>query len=224
MTMMMRKIAAPCFILLAAFAAHGQGREAAGAEVVDRMVAVVNGDLITHSDLLWQLALEPDTPLDSPRSEDLQRALERLIEQRLLFVEAHKLPHIEPKGEEVERALAELARRFASQAELQARLARVGLTAERLREIVSERVEIEKYIEFRFGSFTIITSQDVADYYRRSYVPRFRQRSPGRIVPKLEEVSAEIEKTLREDKVATDLTDYLDESRRGAEITILNRP
>src|SRR5690348_12254422 len=55
-------------------------------EVTDKMVATVNSgvspDLITYSDLLWQLALEPDVPLQNPRSEDLNRALQRVIDQR----------------------------------------------------------------------------------------------------------------------------------------------
>jgi hypothetical protein len=42
------------------------------------MVAVVNDTgLITYSDLLWQLALQPSVPLDRPRQDDLRGALER---------------------------------------------------------------------------------------------------------------------------------------------------
>ena len=44
----------------------------AAQRVVDKMVATINAgartDLITYSDLLWQLALEPNTPLDNPTS------------------------------------------------------------------------------------------------------------------------------------------------------------
>jgi len=58
-------------------------------EVVDKMVATVNGgvkvELITYSDILWQLALQPDTPLSNPSSENLNLALRRLIEQRLIL-------------------------------------------------------------------------------------------------------------------------------------------
>lgn len=218
------KTAALGLILLAAFAAKGQGREAARGEVVDRMVAVVNGKLITHSDLLWQLALQPDTPLDAPRSEDLGRALEILIDQQLVLREAEKLPHVHAEDSEVERALAELVKRFPSQAEFQRRCERVGLTSEQLREVVRERAEMEKYVSFRFRAFAVITPKEVEGYYRDVYVPRLRRRSPGAIVPKLEEVRAEIEKEMREDKVSSELGDYLDEARRDAEIVILSQP
>ncbi|HET7286876.1 MAG TPA: hypothetical protein VFI71_05370, partial [Pyrinomonadaceae bacterium] len=71
----------------------------AAQQVVDKMVATVNAgglktDLITYSDLMWQLALQPNTPLDNPNSADLNRALRLLIEQRLILQEAEKLPTI----------------------------------------------------------------------------------------------------------------------------------
>jgi len=51
----------------------------AAQQVVDKMVATVNAgvktDLITYSDLMWQLALQPNTPLDNPNSTDLNGAL-----------------------------------------------------------------------------------------------------------------------------------------------------
>jgi hypothetical protein len=191
-------------------------------EVVDKMVATVNRQLITYSDLLWQLALQPGTPIDEPRSEDLNGALQLLINQRLFHGEADRLPHIEPKDDEVEAALAALIRRFPSQSEFYKRIEHVGLTAEQLRETVRERVEIERYLDFRFRSFTIVSEKEIGDYYRDAYVPRFRQLSPGRIVPKLEEVRAEIERTLTEGKIESDISALLEDMRTRAEIVILS--
>src|SRR3982750_1875920 len=73
-----------------------------GGEIVDRMVAIVNGNgLITYSDLLWQLALEPGVPLDNPRTEDLRRVLDVVIDQRLVLQEASKLPHSHATEKEI---------------------------------------------------------------------------------------------------------------------------
>ena len=165
-----------------------------GQEVVDKMVATVNADgatecagvcLITYSDLLWQLALQPDTPLDNPTSADLNRALRLVIDQRLILQEAEKLPSIAPTAEEIKTARDELVKNFASQAEFQQRLQRVGLTAEKLDEILDQRLRIEKYLDFRFRNFVVITQQEIADYYTTVYVPRLRARNPGQIVPTL---------------------------------------
>ena len=213
-------------ILLTGIVTFGrQNRQSAVGEVVDKMVASVNGhELITYSDLLWQLALEPATPIDNPRAEDLQRALDRLLDQRLVGEEAEKLPAVSPKDEEVETALAALIRRFPSQSDFQQRMSKVGLTAERLREIVRDRVVIEKYLDFRFRSFTVVTPKEVADYYREVYVPRVRWRTPRRIIPKLEEARSEIERTLTEAKIESDIAAFLEDARTRAEIVIFSPP
>jgi len=204
--------------------AGGQQQPPGEVEVVDRMMATVNGLLITYSDLLWQLALQPGTPVDSPRKEDLAAALERLIDQRLVLQEAEKLPHVHANEKEIDEALSDLVKRFPSQAEFQQRMSRVGLTAGQLREIVHDRLDMEKYLDFRFRSFTVVTPQEVESYYREVYVPRLRKQSPGRIVPKLEEVRDEIGKRMMEDKVASDTAEFLDEARTTAQITILSQP
>ncbi len=193
-------------------------------EVVDRMVAVINGkELVTQSDLLWQLALEPDTPLDNPRQEDLDRALELVIDQRLFSQEAEKLPTIAPSEKEVADELKALIARFRSGEEFYARLARVGLgeDSEQLREIVRQRVAIDKYVEFRFRAFTVVTPQEAADYYRDVWVPNRRRRAPGSVVPKLEDARAAVEDELRERKVETDADHFLEEARAAAQIVIL---
>jgi hypothetical protein len=191
------------------------------------MVAVINGrELITYTELLWQLALQPNVPLDNPRSEDLERVLQLVIDQRLIAQEAEKLPTITPKPEEINAAIKDLISRFPSQAEFYQRLARVGLgeDSEQLREIVRQRVSIENYVNFRFRSFTVVTPQEVNDYYQNVFVPRHRRQSPGRIVPPLTEASTQIENELRESKIASDTDKFLEDARARAEITILSPP
>lgn len=198
----------------------------AAQRVVDKMVATVNAgartDLITYSDLMWQLALQPNTVLDNPTSEDLNRALRLLLDQRLILQEAEKIPTIVPTQKEVSDARDELARQFATPLEFQQRLQRVGLTSEKLDEIIEQRLKMEKYLDFRFRNFVVISQKEMADYYRDIYVPRLRARSPGRIVPPLEQVRDEIEKTLMETKIESEMDSFLDTARERAEIVILN--
>jgi len=195
-------------------------------DVVDKMVATVNGgvrtDLITYSDLLWQMALQPNTPIDNPSSEVLNRALQLIINQRLIYQEAEKLPTINPTEKEITDELSALIKLFPSQADFMERVRRVGLTSEQLREIVRQRVAIEKYLNFRFRSFAVVTPKEVSDYYREVYTPRFQRQYPGRIVPTFEQVSKQLEAQLTEDKVESETTSFLDAARERAEITILN--
>jgi hypothetical protein len=198
-------------------------RTASAQEVVDRMVATINGrELITYTDLLWQLALEPSTPLDNPRPQDLRNALNRLIDQRLIVGEASRLPTVAPKEDDVKKATNALVSVFPSQSAFQERIARVGLTAEQLHEIISQRLEIENYLDFRFRSFVVISQKQIADYYRDTYVPRFRREHPGVIVPMLEQATPVIERTLTEAKVESDTNAFLEDARARAEIIILD--
>jgi hypothetical protein len=190
------------------------------------MVATVNGgvqtDLITYSDLLWQLALQPKTPVANPGPEVLNGALRLVEDQRLILQEAQKLPAISPTEAEIQRALTDLVKQFSSRADLEQRMARVGLTSDKLNEILLQRLRIEKYLDFRFRSFIVITQKDIADYYRDVYVPRFKSLYPERIVKTLPEAHAEIEKTMTESKVESDIDEFLDAARERAEIIVLN--
>jgi len=196
----------------------------AAQKAVDKMVATVNAgvktELITYSDLLWQLALQPDTPLDNPNSTDLNRALRLLIDQHLILQEAEKLPTIAPTQKEINDARDELARHFASVSDFQQRLQRVGLTSEKLDEILDQRLKMEKYLDFRFRSFVVVSPTEIADYYRDVFAPRIRAR--GRVVPTLEEARAQIEKTLIEAKIESETDAFLDTARDRAEIVMLN--
>jgi hypothetical protein len=211
--------------LLTAFAPTASAQQ-----VVDKMVATVNAGtqsgcdlcLITYSDLLWQLALEPKTSLANPSTEELNRALALIVDQRLILEEAEKLPSIEPTVDEVKAARTELVQTFPSLAEFQLRLQRVGLTAEKLNQILEQRVRIEKYLDFRFRNFVVITQNEISAYYRDVYVPRLKERAPGQIVPTLEEARGDIEKVLTETKIESDMDAFLDNARERAEIVILN--
>ena len=200
-------------------------------EVVDKMVATVNVTgqadcgprcLITYSDLLWQLALQPNTLLDNPNSDQLNRALRLIIDQRLILQEAEKLPAISPTADEITAARNDLAKAFPSQTVFQERLFKVGLTSEKLDEILDQRIRIEKYLDFRFRNFVVITQKEITDYYESVLVPRLRNRAPGQIVPTLEEARGDIERILTEAKIESDTDAFLDSARERAEIVMLS--
>ena len=98
----------------------------------------------------------------------------------------------------------------------------MGLTAEKLDQILEQRVRIEKYLDFRFRNFVVITQKEVADYYKDVYVPRLQSRAPRQIVPTLEDARVEIEKILQEAKIESDTDAFLDTARERAEIVTLN--
>jgi hypothetical protein len=197
--------------------------------IVDKSVATVSDgvrtELITYSDLLWQLALQPGTSVEQPSSEDLNRALQLQINQRLFALEAERLPREAPTQAELDREIADLLAFFPSTAEFERRLRTVGFTSvkdENFVNIIRQRLSIDKYLTFRFRSFTVITPEDQTKYYNDIFVPEFRRKYPGVVVPSLAEKQAEITNILTEQRVAADIEAFLDEAKRRAEIVILS--
>jgi hypothetical protein len=210
------------FIFIAAAKADAQ-------QIVDKTVATISdgvssSELITYSDLLWQLALNPDAPLNPPNSEDLNKILQLLIDQRLFALEAKRLPRNAPTETEVNAEIKRVLALFPSSAEFERRLRSVGFESvadENFVRMMEQRVAIEKYLDFRFRSFVIITPQDEEKYYRDTFTPDFRRRNPGLLVPALAEIRSRINQILTERKVEEEIEKFLDDAKRRVEIEIL---
>ena len=199
-------------------------------QVVDKTVATVGDgagvpELITYSDLLWQLALEPNAPLNPPASEDLNRTLQLLINQRLFALEAERVPRAAPTQAEVDEQIRRVLEQFPTPDTFERRLRLVGFDSIKdpnFQRIMAQRVAIEKYLDFRFRSFVVITPEDEAKYYREVFTPDFRRRNPGLLLPPLDETRSQINQILTEEKVANDIEEFLDDAKRRAEIIILS--
>jgi hypothetical protein len=217
------------FIFLALALVFFSARAVDAQETVDKTVATVSDrvrtELITYSDLLWQLALEPNAPLNPPTSDDLNRALQIIINQRLFALEAQRLPQATPTKEEIKTEIERIIALFPSSAEFVRRLNTVGFTSaedDNFVRMMGQRVAIEKYIDFRFRSFVVITSEDEEKYYRNVFVPEFRRRNPNMLMPSLTEKRVEINQILTEQKVVGEIERFLDEAKRRAEIIVLS--
>jgi hypothetical protein len=201
--------------------------------VADKTVATVtngaraNPDLITYSDLVWQLTLEPQRVFDpQPGSQDLNRALKTLEDQLLILQEARKLP-LAPTAEAqkefedtVKQRRDELAQLIGPRA-LEERMARVGLTSEQLNAILRDRVTIDRYLDFRFRAFVLVSAQEISDRYEKIYRS---ERNSGKLVPTLEQARDRIERLLTEEKIEEQIGKFVDDLREqpGTEIVVLN--
>ena len=202
--------------------------------ISDKTVATVTTgtratpDLITYSDIIWQLALEPArTFSERPGSQELNEGLKTLENQLLILQEARKLPLAQTSEAQkefetmVSDMLKELIRSFGSLARLQERMSRVGLTSEHLDAILRDRVTIERYLDFRFRAFVLVSAKEISDRYEQIYRPL---RNSGKLVPTLEQARDTIERDLTEEKIADEIGKFVDNLREqpGTEIVILN--
>ena len=121
-------------------------------EIIDRVVAVVAGDIILLSDVraARELALvEPGDGADPDRD-----TLTRLIDRALMLAEVDRYAPPPPSEEAVTAALAAVRARSDSPGQFDQTLRRVGLEEIHLREILRENLRIQSYLERRFPADT----------------------------------------------------------------------
>ncbi|HEY6329634.1 MAG TPA: hypothetical protein VI756_09855 [Blastocatellia bacterium] len=204
--------------LLICFAIFSSGVVVKAQTVVDEIVTLVNNAMITRSDLLWSIALDPDAP--SPEggvSTDLLRQkLEVMIDQRLIAQEANRLPAAQVTTDEVSKAKAQLIAKFRSEAEFRKRVESVGLAQSKIDELIRERIAIDKFVDFRFRSFVFVSDQDIQKYYDERLVPEVRKQ--GQVPPAIGLVHDQIQDVLRQQSVNEAIDRFLKEAREHADI------
>ena len=134
------------------------------AEIIDRVIAVVNGAVITLSDMQAAVRLGV---VPVPEGQGRGAAvLERLIERRLTLTEVNRYASGEPSSALVDERLRQVKARFATDEDLGRVLAEVGVTPDQLRAYLRDEVRIETYLQQRFSGGGQPADAEILDYYR----------------------------------------------------------
>lgn len=120
----------------------------ASAETVDRVLAVVSGQLITLTDVMAARDLGLQTPDGGP--DPVRAILTKLIDRELILAEVERYAPPEPTADAVDREVQRVRARFASSQALDAALARSGIDEQHLRETVRQDLRMAAYMNQRF--------------------------------------------------------------------------
>ena len=135
-----------------------------GAEVIDRVLAVVAGELILQSDVV--AARELGLVIVDPSAPDPAReALSRLIDRALILAEVDRFAPPEPEATSIDDELAAVRARFPSPDAYARTLARTGLEERHLRETLRQDLRMAAYLTQRFTA-PPATDQELDRYYR----------------------------------------------------------
>ena len=145
---------------------------AAGAQVLDRILAVVSGHVITASEVraFLELGLTAVEPGSAGAEE---RVIEHLIDGRLVLDAADRLLTEGPPPARIEAALEEVAARFPDRDAFAGVLARTGLSLDDLRQILRDEARRESYLRDRFGA-PEPAEDDLRAYYEE-HAQEFRE-------------------------------------------------
>ena len=143
-----------------------------GAAVVDRIVVVVNNEIITQREVDIMLAPIYGQYRNMYKGEELikmledvrEKILKQLIEDRLIFSEAKKL-NITIEEKEIDARIDEMRSKVGSERELENMLNEQNLTLNELRARYKEKIMIRKLVDQKVGAKIIITPLEVKNYY-----------------------------------------------------------
>jgi hypothetical protein len=193
-------------------------------QTVDQILTLVNDDIITRIDLLWSIAIDPKapSPVGPVGSDLLRQKLDVMIDERLVSQEAARIPTTDITQEEIDRKRTELIASFKSEAEFRQRVGSVGLTPQKIDELLRQRILIDRFVDFRFRSFVLATDQEIQRYYEEQLVSEVRKR--GLVPPPIEKVREKISDLLKQQKIDTELDRWLSAARQRAEVVQLAEP
>lgn len=186
----------------------------ARAELIDRVIAVVNGSVITQSDVRAAMRLGL---VDVTVATEIGRAVgERLIERRLMLIEVTRYAPPEPAEALIDARVRAVRNRFASDAELQRTLDEVGLTMEQMRAHIKDDLRVAAYLQQRFAGAMTPSESDLLQFYREHQKQFVRDGVPLGY----SEALADVRAALIAERRAAQIRDWVAGLRRRADITI----
>jgi peptidyl-prolyl cis-trans isomerase SurA len=197
-------------------------------QVIDRIVAMVNGRIILQSD--WDEALGYEALLNgrslSQFTDDDRRAvLDRLIDQELLNEQTKSADSPHASEAEAQARVTEARKQYpeaTTDEGWRALLAKYHLTEKDLVAHVQQQIDLMRLVDARLRPSIQIDSKSIEAYYRDKFVPQLRQ-SGANDVP-LAEVSSKIRELLTEEKVGELLISWLQTLRSEGHVQVPGAP
>lgn len=196
--------------------------------LLDRIVAVVNGDIILDSDVDEEQRFEAVVPYRESRAVfSRDKAIQRLIDRRLILQQAALEPEETVSDTELDAQLARLRKdipeckeyRCDSDEGWKKYLADHGFTVEEFRELWKKRMELLRFIEVRFRNGITITDDEVKDYYTKTMLPEYDKRNTT--APEISTIEKRIEEVLLQQRVGALLEDWLKSLRAEGGVKVM---
>lgn len=190
----------------------------AGAVTVDRIAATVDRQVLTVSEITQMIDIR-FFPRTAESDDDHRRdVLDALIAQALRYRDVERFGAVDISRDVVEARVIEIQRRFASEAEFLAAIARAELTLDEVRALVKRQLQVEAYIQERFAPLVFISNEDIEAYYRGPWSQQRRER--GLAVPPLASVRDEIRTAVRASRLQEEVGKWTTQLRARADVDI----
>ncbi|SFM51887.1 peptidylprolyl isomerase [Thermodesulforhabdus norvegica] len=190
------------------------------AEVLDRIVAVVNDEIILYSDLRAEIAFikrNSPRPIPLPQSVLEREVLRQMVEEKLVEQEMKRLK-IKVDESEVDAAVESIKQSNGwSDDQFEYVLKQQGMSIDDFRKEIRRELERSRLMERVFQSRTVITDDQIEEYLRE----HGGQLSSGRVnlsiifIPSEERVNKTAEDILREIQKGADFYELARKYSKG---------
>ncbi len=191
------------------------------AEEMDRLLAAVNGKVVTEGDL--RLARNLNVLVGFGRTTQPGSRVEeidQLVNRELLRQELEHFP-LQPEDQSrADQRLEELKQGYAEIGGITYVLRGLGLQESEIEAYLELQVSMMRFIDLRFRPFVSVTPAEIEEYYKTQLEPK--PRASGSRIPPLEEVSKHIESLLIDGKVSRMMDDWIRTLRQHSEIELFD--
>ena len=188
-------------------------------EIVEKVAAVVNDEVITFSEVIAAFNLQQGE-VSVPGKGDLDPILDQLINREIAYQEIRRFEQIDVTEEEINQAVEEFKRTYPHAENLERILEVNGISEDELVTMLVKRIAIEKFLNGRFLPYIQVTPEEIETFYQEEFIARLQDRGEANIPP-LEEVSASIEGLVRERMFNESVEAWMGGLKEKAAITII---
>ncbi len=190
----------------------------ARAEIIDRILAVVEDQLITLSDVRGVIRLGLETV---PAADDqVATALDRLIERQLMLGEVERFAPPEPPPDIVEARVNAVRARFPDALAFETTLYQTGWPIDAVTRYIRDTVRIESYLQQRFTAAIQPSDDELAAYYRL----HANDFTNGGVLAPYSEVRTKVRAQFIEERRSALVREWLVGLRRRANLLLLYLP
>jgi peptidyl-prolyl cis-trans isomerase SurA len=203
-----------------------KGASASGV-VLDRLIAVVNEDVILESDVDEERRFEEIQPYRAATEGTRAKIVERLVDRALILQQAALEPEDVVTEKELDAQLATLRRDIPACKQYHCEtddgwknfLGSHGFTVAEFSSRWRQRMQLLKFIEVRFRNGITIKDEEIEAYYEKTMLPEYAKRNVT--PPPIETVKARIEEVLLQQEVGALLEDWLKSLRAQGSVRIM---
>jgi peptidyl-prolyl cis-trans isomerase SurA len=208
-------------------AAAASGSSAGQGVVLDRLVAVVNGDVILESDVDEERRFEEVQPYRTIAEFTRAKIIERLVDRALILQQAALEPEDVVTDQELDTQLATLRKDIPACKQYHCEtddgwkryLGDHGFTVEEFSARWRQRMQLLKFIEVRFRNGIKVKDEEIQAYYEKTMLPEYAKRNVT--PPPLETIKKRIEEVLLQQQVGALLLDWLKSLRAQGSVRIM---